>query len=183
MVFASTDLRKEHEGILLGLDILEQMIKTTDGRLKADFEEINDMLGFLKLFADKCHHGKEENLLFPVMEEAGIPNRNGPIGELLLEHEEGRRYISQMTDAVSGTFNEQAFASAAAEYILLLRSHIQKENNDLFNLSDEKIPQEKQTELLEAFEKFEEEVMGEGTHEKLHELLHKFKHKYLNQIH
>lgn len=181
MVYASSDLRKEHEGILLGLDILEQMIKTTGGRLETDFDDITDMLGFLKLFADKCHHGKEENLFFPILEETVISNKNNSIGELLREHDEGRQYIHHMTVATDSPFNEKSFVDAASDYILLLRNHIQKENNGIFNLADEKIPPAKQVELLESFEKFEAEVMGEGTHEKLHELLRRFKNKYMKQ--
>ena len=49
----------------------------------------------------------------------------------------------------------------------------------MFPIADKMIPKEKQAELLESFEDYEEEVMGKGTHEKLHETLHIFEKKYL----
>jgi hemerythrin-like domain-containing protein len=36
------------------------------------------MMEFLSVFADTCHHGKEEDFLFPGLEAAGIPNEGGP---------------------------------------------------------------------------------------------------------
>ncbi len=54
------------------------------------------------MFADQCHHGKEEDLLFPAMEAAGIPRESGPIGVMLEEHNIGRQYVRGMAEAVSG---------------------------------------------------------------------------------
>ena len=76
MRYASTDLRNEHEGILFGLKILEKMIMLIKAGKKVEKEELSEMLNFLKLFADKCHHGKEEGLFFPAMERAGISYGN-----------------------------------------------------------------------------------------------------------
>jgi hemerythrin-like domain-containing protein len=33
---------------------------------------------FLTVFVDKCHHGKEEEFLFPALEAAGIAREGGP---------------------------------------------------------------------------------------------------------
>jgi hemerythrin-like domain-containing protein len=131
------------------------------------------------LFADKCHHGKEEGILFPEMETAGIPKENGPIGQMLAEHAEGRKFIAQMSDALLKNFQANEFIGPAMNYINLLRSHIEKENKILFPLGDVKIPMIKQKELIKLFEEHEEKVMGTGTHEKLHEILHKFERIYL----
>ena len=58
-------------------------------------------IGFLKEFADKCHHGKEEGLLFPAMVAAGIPDKGGPIGVMLAEHTQGRQFIRDMEESLS----------------------------------------------------------------------------------
>ncbi len=178
MSFASDDLRHEHEGILAGLDILGKMV----GRLKRQdlsaVPDLKEMIGFFRLFADQCHHGKEENLYFPVLEEFGIQNKNGPIGQMLLEHAEGRKLINSMSAALEGPFQSSVFIEAADRYVALLRAHIGKENNILFPLGDQQVPSARQNELLERFERFEEEVMGQGTHERLHALLDRFEEKY-----
>ncbi|MGL4369225.1 MAG: hemerythrin domain-containing protein, partial [Spirochaetota bacterium] len=160
--------------------ILESMIQRIKENRIDSIDDLKEMTGFLKLFADKCHHGKEETMLFPVMEKAGIRKEGGPIGEMLKEHAEGRGYIAEMTASLENTiFDKAAFTEAASRYISLLRDHIQKENTILFPLGDDKIPIDLQNGLLSSFEKFEEDVMGKGTHEKLHTLLHSLEKKYL----
>ena len=52
--------------------------------------DLDDAMDFIKTFADSCHHAKEEDLLFPAMGEAGFPSRGGPVGVMLMEHEQGR---------------------------------------------------------------------------------------------
>lgn len=180
MKYASEDLMNEHEGILFGLRILEQMANIVQEPKKIEIGDISEMLNFLRLFADKCHHGKEEGLMFPAMEKAGIPNEKGPIGQMLLEHNEGRKYIAEMGASIdNGILKASRFIQAAINYISLMRAHINKENTVLFPLGNKMIPLDEQKQLLNQFETFEEEVMGKGTHEKLHEILHKFEVKYL----
>jgi len=58
-----------------------------------DISHLDQILEFLKVFVDKCHHGKEEKVLFPAMEEAGIPRQGGPISVMFYEHERGRSYV------------------------------------------------------------------------------------------
>ncbi len=180
MKYASEYLVKEHKGILVGLQILEKMILLIRKDTLSDRKDIAEIIKFLKLFADKCHHGKEEGLLFPLMEKYGIPKEKGPIGQMLAEHDTGRELIRKMSDASSASeFNKTLFIESAENYIQLLRAHIEKENTILFPMGDKVIPAELQPALIEAFEKHEDEVMGKGTHEKLHEMLHLFSHKYL----
>ena len=180
MKYASEDLRNEHEGVLFGLDILEKMAGKARLAGATDVEDVKEMVNFLRLFADKCHHGKEEGLMFPAMEKVGIPNAGGPIGQMLLEHTQGRQYIAEMAASAEGdALHADRFAEAASGYIELMRAHIDKENSVLFPAGDRMLPKDVQQQLLDQFEGFEEEVMGKGTHEKLHETLHRFERKYL----
>ena len=59
-----------------------------------------ELVYFLKIFGDKCHHGKEENYLFKELEKQRIPNEGGSIGVMLQEHQEGRMYIDLMSKSV-----------------------------------------------------------------------------------
>lgn len=180
MNYASSDLKNEHEGILYGLKILERMVLLLKNNENIETDDFRNMIDFFKLFADKCHHGKEENLFFPELEKAGIQNQNGPIGEMLIEHAEARKYIAQISESLGENFiKKDEFIANASNYIELLRAHINKENTILFPLADTKIPAVKQTELLTLFEEFEETVMGIGTHERLHKVLHRYDEKYL----
>ena len=180
MNFASEDLKHEHESVLFGLDVLEKMAEQVKKNGTADTGDIGDMVNFLQLFADKCHHGKEEKLLFPALEAAGIPNEGGPIGQMLLEHIQGRRFIAEMGISVAeGKLDADTFLDAANGYLKLMRPHINKENMILFPIGDQVLPAEKQAQLLQQFEAYEAEVMGQGVHEKLHAVLDRFEEKYL----
>lgn len=179
MTYASEELMNEHEGILHGITILEKMTNLVDAHASVSLADIESMIEFLSLFADKCHHGKEEGILFPAMEKYGIPNERGPIGQMLLEHVEGRKFIQGLRASISdGCLNASPFVSNARGYINLLRAHIQKENGVLFPLGDKAIPEAEQQKILKAFDEHEETVMGPGIHDKLHAMLADFERKY-----
>ena len=172
---AIDDLMHEHEAILFALGILDRMAAAQD----LDAGDAGNFLGFLQEFGDKCHHAKEEEILFPALAQAGIPNEGGPIGVMLYEHEQGRGLIRQMSQAVSGAgVDATGFAAAAGQYRTLMQNHIQKENNVLFPMADTVLPQALLEQIFVAFEQHEEAVIGHGRHEELHALLHGLAQKY-----
>ncbi|MEZ8221428.1 Hemerythrin-like domain-containing protein, partial [Candidatus Fervidibacteria bacterium JGI MDM2 JNZ-1-D12] len=138
-------------------------------------EKVIALLDFFRVFADLCHHGKEEGLLFSELEAKGIPKEGGPIGVMLHEHDEGRNLQRQMREAVSDLSNEanrQKFTAAARDYIALLRQHIWKEDNVLFKMAEQVLTEVDDKELAERFERYEREHIGEGVHERYHHLVH-----------
>ncbi|MEM3061405.1 MAG: hemerythrin domain-containing protein, partial [Candidatus Bathyarchaeia archaeon] len=78
---------------------MEKVCEKLDSGERVEPGHLEQVLEFIKFFADKCHHGKEEDLLFPAMEEAGIPKGGGPIGMMLTEHAMGRGYVKAMSKA------------------------------------------------------------------------------------
>jgi hemerythrin-like domain-containing protein len=179
MTKASEELIKEHNAVLIALDILDKINHQIQQGSAADLRDIEDMLEFLKIFVDKCHHGKEEGILFPAMVQLGMQRHNGPIAVMLSEHQQGREYIQQMQESIKdGTVNNDTFIEATTSYIILLRNHIAKENNILFPISDEMLSESMQVNILNDFEDIEENVVGEGKHEEFHQMLHKLKAKY-----
>ncbi len=175
-------LKNEHVHIKEMLSILNKILGKIGRGQNVPVEDLLNVLNFIKVFADKCHHGKEENILFPAMEEAGIPRYSGPIGVMLIEHEEGRRYVKAMSEAVeeykNGSLNAlEKFMENAGNYISLLEQHIWKEDNILFNLADENISDRVKMELIEKFEEFEVKEIGEE-HKKQLKILQALKEKY-----
>lgn len=177
-------LKEEHNAVKLMLRILESFCERLESGKDVSVEHLEQMLDFLKVFVDKCHHGKEEDLLFPVMEEAGIPRAGGPIGVMLAEHDQGRAYVRAMTDALLKYKAGDRQASAkivenARAYTSLLNQHIQKEDNILYRMADMRIPEQKQDELLDGFAKIERERIGAGKHDEFHRLLAQLEKAYL----
>jgi hemerythrin-like domain-containing protein len=167
---ATQDLRKEHESILYVLKILDKMMLSDSSSAETLLRYDGELLYFLKIFADKCHHGKEENYLFIELVNKGIPNEGGPIGVMLQEHIQGRDYIAQMSQNLDNK-DLSGFNTAAAQYRDLLRRHIEKENAVLFMMADNVISEQEQDLLFEKFEQHEESVVGHGVHEKLHAMI------------
>ena len=177
------DLVHEHKAIKVMLSIMNKIAENIRNDQTVDTNDIESIVDFLKTFADKCHHGKEENALFPALVEAGIPKEGGPIGVMLHEHTVGREFIKEISSNSekfkSGNSDAlQLIATSLLSYINLLHNHIQKEENILFPMAEKVLPALKQNEIYEHFERIEEEVVGHGVHEQFHELLNKLKSKY-----
>jgi hemerythrin-like domain-containing protein len=175
---AIEDLKHEHEAILAGLAILDAMVARFGGPNPPTARDAREFLGFLKEFADKCHHGKEEGILFPALVKAGIPEQGGPVGAMLAEHVEGRRLIAAMDGAISDTVDARRFAEAATGYGRLLRTHIGKENDVLFPMGEKVLTMAQLDVIFDGFEQHEERVIGHGRHEELHAMLKELKRKY-----
>src|SRR3990167_8915273 len=127
---STEQLRNEHQAVLLALEILEKICQKLEAKEKVYSKHQKEVLEFIKIFVDKCHHGKEEDLLFPALEKVGIPKEQGPIGMMLTEHDTGRGYVKGMSENIS---NPEKFIGEARGYIELLRQHIEKENNILYH--------------------------------------------------
>jgi hemerythrin-like domain-containing protein len=165
-------LMKEHRLIERILEVLESVAHQTLQNRRIDPTRAGDILTFLKEFADRCHHGKEEKYLFPMLATHGYGPEMGPVAVMLNEHEQGRAFIRAMAAAVDtdDAASPAAFARAADGYVMLLSGHIQKEDGILFKIADQVLSPEDQQAVTEGFERVEREEMGPGAHERLHAL-------------
>lgn len=173
MATATQVLRHEHEAVLKMLDASEEAARQFEAGGRVRPQVLADLLEFFRIFADQCHHTKEEELLFPLLERKGIPRQGGPVGVMLSEHEEGRALVREMAAAAEAYQKGQEGAATrwskvARTYAQLLRGHIFKENNVLFPMAEQVLTPEEQSQMAESFEKLEVERMGAGTHERLH---------------
>jgi hemerythrin-like domain-containing protein len=158
MTSPTQTLREEHRVILRALELLEAGTGRLDaGRaLPAGWWE--RLLGWLGAFADRNHHAKEEEHLFPALTEAGVPAAGGPVGVMLEEHTEGRALIRLMGEGSGGQGR-----AAARRYVRLLRDHIDKENGVLFPLAEAVLDARGQGRLASAFEKVEADLGRAGS--------------------
>jgi hemerythrin-like domain-containing protein len=170
-------LKEEHKVILLVLGAAEAESLRIQAGGRANAEKVGQMVDFLRSFADRCHHAKEEKLLFVKMAERGMPVEDGPIAVMLQEHDQGRARVRAVAAAIPQA-GEGDFAAATAvrtnllAFVQLLRQHISKEDNILYPMADQLLSAADQEALGRAFEKVEAEEMGPGFHEKYHKLAH-----------
>lgn len=169
-------LMEEHKAILRLLEVLKKISANLQNGNSVDVGAMEQAVDFIRTFADKCHHAKEEYVLFKFMEERGMPRYGGPIGVMLMEHDQGRSYVSKMAEAVQEIKNgkESAgkkYAENALNFAELLSQHIHKEDNILYPMSEQMMEEKDEEKLLEEFEQSEKERVGEGVHEKYLKIL------------
>ena len=146
-------LREEHRVILRALDALEAAAARLAGGRPLPEGWWPEIIAWLRGFADKNHHSKEESSLFPAMVKAGAPSAGGPIGVMLEEHERGRALVRAMEAG-----EPAARAAKAREYVVFLREHIDKENGVLFPLADAVLDETAQRALQREFDAVEAEL-------------------------
>jgi hemerythrin-like domain-containing protein len=159
-------MMREHELIVEVLAALQTMTdKLTAGEDVAR-QDVAAFGRFFRDFADKCHHGKEEDRLFVKMVEAGFPQDGGPIAVMLAEHDAGRQEVRGLLaiGSSSGPLSEAERARVigyASEFVPLLYAHIQKENNILYPMAQNTIPPEEFELLDQSCEAFDREIRSQ----------------------
>ncbi|HOY68214.1 MAG TPA: hemerythrin domain-containing protein [Candidatus Ozemobacteraceae bacterium] len=182
----SDQLRAEHDAILTMLGVLDRICLRLERREPVPQEHLTGLMEFFQVFADRCHHAKEEEFLFPAYEQAGVPRDHGPIGCMLAEHQQGRQEIARMKQAIEGMTAGQreavaVFVAAARGYRELLEAHIEKENQVLFPMGDRLVTPDRQETLLKEFDQLEETRIGAGKHEAFHRLIETLEATYSSE--
>jgi hemerythrin-like domain-containing protein len=164
-------LKHEHRIILAVCDAADRESQRLSSGGAVDAERVERMLDFIRTFADRCHHAKEEDLLFVRMGERGFPTEAGPVRVMLQEHELGRAHVRATAEALPRAAAGDAAATRVvaenlAGWAALLRSHIAKEDNILYPMAEQALTPEDMAELAESFERVEHDEMGAGVHER-----------------
>lgn len=171
-------LRDEHQRILDVAGVLEEILGVDGadiGSGRIDYERLEKCIRFIRLFADACHHGKEEDLLFPALQDHGLPRDSGPIAVMLHEHRLGRRFASTMSDNIDDAWegDEEAWMrlrKAGRDYVGLIRGHILKEDNVLFGMADQLVSGPACTRLCAAYDGTADHTFGGCTKAELEAL-------------
>ena len=177
MKTATAVLRHEHEAIVLALRILAEIDRHAIAHDPVERQDLQALVDFLAEFADTCHHGKEEQLLFPCLAQTGNPKVQHTVERLLPEHARGRHWIGKMRQALQ-PLRPEAFHEAARAYAQLLLTHIEQENTVLFPMAEQLLSTEELIALSREFDTFERQVMGPERHEALHDLLSRLQTRY-----
>ena len=163
---ATQILIEEHRLILKVLQCLDRLVAQAESTGKPDGEAARSIIDFIRNFADKTHHAKEEDRLFVEMENAGFPREGGPTGVMLHEHDIGRDLVRRMEQALQKIESGDRaalpeFARSAREFIALLEAHIEKENQVLFPMADQSLPASVHDQLLKDFQQIEQQAGGD----------------------
>lgn len=139
---STASLRRDH-------DLIEKVIKAMEStiQLLTDGKQIPEsillpVIDFSKNFTDVCHHSKEENSLFPALEQAGMPRNMGPIAMMLMDHERSREIGKEMESSAKdyiSSGNSTKLISDMQQYVEHITEHLWKENNRLFMMAEARL--------------------------------------------
>ena len=140
-------LVQEHRLIVRMLAILEEKAGQTARGEYTNYRFYLEAVDFIRNYADRFHHAKEEDVLFEELVKNGMPRENSPVAAMLMEHDQGRMFVAAMekaaTEALAGEpGRDGAIAENAFGYLTLLREHIEKEDGILYPLAERLIPEE-----------------------------------------
>jgi hemerythrin-like domain-containing protein len=118
---------------------------------------VEKIIDFIKNFADKYHHLKEEDVLFMEMEKHGMSRNGGPLAVMLHEHDEGRNYIQLAVEGIEqfklgDVYAFEEIKENLLSYCTLLTQHIGKENNILYPMAERILPPTVGAEMKQSFE-------------------------------
>jgi hemerythrin-like domain-containing protein len=156
-------LEDEHLYILKVISAMSVLAESLEKGEQVEPEKYKNILEFMRIFADKCHHGKEEALLFPLLEKRGVAPQGCPIGVLIHDHQTGRTLVAGLAEAVEGYQNGNLAARDALlknihDITALYPGHIWKEDYLAFPMSNKVLNAEDQHSLSEEFEKVDENI-------------------------
>jgi hemerythrin-like domain-containing protein len=163
-----TKLMSEHRRIQQVLSCLERIANEANEQGRLDTDAAGKALDFLRHYADKVHHAKEEDRLFPVLEAKGFSPDEGPTAVMRYEHQVGRGHIGAMFDHLDAAgagdaMALHAFSENALDYIDLLRVHITKEDHCLFPMAADALAAADMEGLTEQFVQADERETGLDT--------------------
>jgi hemerythrin-like domain-containing protein len=154
--------------------LIERMISVIKGALtqiemthKADPVFIDTAVDFIRMYADRTHHGKEENILFRDLSKRPLSAEDKRImNELIEEHVFGRQTTKALVEA--NTKYRNGVESALADITSKLRTlvefypkHIEKEDNVFFPASRAYVTDEEDQAMLAAFWEFDRKMIHE----------------------
>jgi DUF438 domain-containing protein len=164
----------EHEMIERAMDILKRELEKMP-QAEIDLFFLKRAIDFLLEFGDRIHNHKEEEWLFPLLAERGVP-QDGPIRVMLSEHEYERDLLLQMNNsapgiALSSESEKVTYKEKGMEYLEIRANHIWKENDVLYAMGRKAFSAEDNTFLVNAFDGFSRGIYGDDFENRILKML------------
>ena len=177
-------MMEEHQYILRMLKVVRSACYRVMKGEAINYEDFNHMIDFIRQYADNHHHGKEEKFLFNEM-----VNNLGPVGNklithgMLVEHDFGRLYISELKEALERVKNGDDESrldviANAIGYTHLLKRHIEKEDSVVYSLAQRQLPKEVMVLINERSAEYEKNAQAQGIQTHYIEILNDLEQRY-----
>jgi len=154
--------------------LIERMLKLIDSEIinisktnEINISFIEAAIDFIKTYADRCHHGKEEDILFRELKNKDISTVHKKIlDELIQEHVYARENTKILVDAKNKSLNgdKEAVVTVSAQLNKLVEfypKHIAKEDKNFFIPCMQYFTRKEQDNMLDEFWEFDKKLIHE----------------------
>ena len=171
----------EHKYISRGLKIFRILSIEILNSNTVDFVSFEKMILFVRNYADKHHHNKEEVVLFKKMETQKMTK--GPISGMYIEHDLGRQHIKLLEEALlrvkNGNLDSQVDIIANSIcYSDLLTRHIEKEDKVIYTFARRILSQSDIEDINVSCEKLESQAAKNHLQKEYIDVLEMLEKKY-----
>lgn len=179
-------MMEEHQNILRMLKVIRKACYRVMTTKELDYDDFALMIDFVRSYADKHHHGKEENIMFKKMtENLGRMAENLITHGMLVEHDLGRLYMLELEGALervkAGDDESRLDVIAnAISYAALLERHIKKEDDLVYPFGERQLSPELMTQINEETQEFEDQASTQNTQAIYLSKLEAMESKYLS---
>lgn len=178
-------MMQEHQNILRMVKVVRALCFKLYEEKTFCQEDLEQIIDFIKNYADVHHHGKEEKYMFAVMQD-----KLGKIGSnlithgMLVEHDLGRLHMQELNAAIKAYSdgNKEAvldIIANAISYTHLIERHIKKEDELVYPFGEKQLTAEDIASINEKTEMFEKEARQQGTQDHYLAMLSRLEEKYL----
>jgi len=156
----------EHRLIEKMLFSFESETRKIAEQKKVDPLFIDTAVDFIRTYADRTHHGKEEDILFRDLIKKKLTQEHARImEELVEEHKYARKTVGMLVDAkeryLQGEDTSQEVVALLRELAHFYPIHIEKEDKHFFYPCMEYFTLEEQDNMLAAFYEFDRKMIHE----------------------
>jgi hemerythrin-like domain-containing protein len=157
----------EHRLIERMLSVIKGVLVKIESKHKVDPVFVDIAVDFIRVYADRTHHGKEEDILFRELKKKALTSKDSQImNELIEEHVFGRQTTKAIVEANTRYRNgdETALADITAHLKTLTEfypKHIEKEDKFFFPSSRTYFSDEEDQAMLEEFWEFDRNMIHE----------------------
>src|SRR5262245_10416720 len=162
-------LTNEHKVIRRIVDVLIAIADESERTLQLNRTDVQGILEILRVFADEYHQRKEEKTLFPVFTAVCDRTEVEAVRHMIQELDEDRSLVAAMDHALRQS-NAADFALHARRLAEIQRTHLDKEDDILFEIMNKSLSKADDQHVLEAFEVFDERFKSSRHGRLLHRL-------------
>ena len=167
MVMPIGPLMIEHRLIERMIDVVREELKIVEIKNKLDPDFVDRTVDFIRTYADRCHHGKEEDILFRELGGKNLTEKyRHTLEELVEEHRWGRKLTARLVEANSRYREGEKDAISIAtdcmkSLVLFYPRHIEKEDKHFFIPCMDYFSLEEQQTLLKEEYEFDRNLIHE----------------------